>query len=290
MAVFDDTAPKNKLLIYDHVIEWIDRVPVPHKQEATPIEFSTAEPLNLECMHFLECLESRQEPRTNGVSGLKVLKVLDACQRSLQTEGENIIMNVGNRYFVHPTSIVEEPSTIREGTKIWHFSHIMPHTSIGKNCTIGQNVFIGENVSIGDSVRIQNNVSVFDGVTLEDEVFCGPSCVFTNVKSPRSSIAQRGSFIPTLVKKSATIGANATIICGNTIGKYALIGAGSVVTSDIPDYALAYGNPARINGWVCDCGTKIDFEETNKGRCSQCGNQYIRHETDGKVVVKRSSP
>ena len=289
MAVFDDTIPKDKLLIYDHTIEWIDRVPVPHKQDATPVEFSAAEPLNLECMHFLECLESRQEPRTNGVSGLKVLKVLDACQRSLQTEGENIAMAAGKRYFVHPTSIVEEPSTISEGTKIWHFSHIMPHTTIGKDCTIGQNVFIGENVNIGNNVKIQNNVSVFDGVTLEDEVFCGPSCVFTNIKSPRSSIAQRDNFMPTLVKKGATIGANATIICGNTIGKYALIGAGSVITSDVADYALVYGNPARINGWVCECGKKIDFKETDKGRCSQCGKHYVRQETKGKGTVQRSS-
>ena len=285
MAVFDDVSPVDKLQLYEHGIEWIDREPVPRKQEAIPVEFTMAEPLKLECQHFLECLESRNEPKTDAMSGLKVLKVLDACQRSLQGQGENIAVATRNSFFVHSTSLVEQPSNIGEGTKIWHFSHIMPHTNIGKNCVIGQNVFIGENVSIGDNVKIQNNVSVFEGVTLEDDVFCGPACIFTNVKSPRSYISQRGQFISTLVKKGATIGANATVICGSTIGKYALIGAGSVVTGDIPDYALAYGNPARINDWVCECGTKLDFRTGNRARCSQCGKEYVRQETDGKARV-----
>jgi UDP-2-acetamido-3-amino-2,3-dideoxy-glucuronate N-acetyltransferase len=276
MAVFDDTTPENKLLLYEHRIEWINQVPVPHKKEATSIEFAMEEPLKLECQHFLECLESRQKPRTDGINGLKVLKVLDACQRSLRGQGENVPLATGNSFFVHPSSIVEEPSYIGEGTKVWHFSHIMPHTNIGKNCTIGQNVFVGENVNIGNSVKLQNNVSIFNGVTLEDDVFCSPSCVFTNVKSPRSYTPQRGSYMPTLVKKGATIGANATIICGSTIGKYALIGAGSVVTSDISDYALAYGNPARINGWVCECGVKLDFAKSDKAKCSQCGKEFVR--------------
>ena len=146
-------------------------------------------------------------------------------------------------------------------------------------------MFIGENVSIGDNVNIQNNVSVFEGVTLEDDVFCGPACVFTNVRSPRSDISHRGRYVPTLVGRGATIGANATIICGSSIGKYALIGAGSVVTGDIPDYALAYGNPARIKSWVCKCGTKLDFGTGDRARCSQCGKEYVRQETAGKVRV-----
>ena len=287
MAVFDDATQENKLLLYEHGIEWINRVPVPHKQEATLVEFAMEEPLRRECQHFLECLESRQKPKTDGISGLKVLEILDACQRSLQGQGENIAITSRNKFFVHATSIVEEPSDIGEGTKIWHFSHIMPNTNVGKNCTIGQNVFVGENVNIGNNVKLQNNVSIFNGVTLEDGVFCGPACVFTNVKSPRSHISQRVEYIPTLVKKGATIGANATIICGNTIGKYAFIGAGSVVTSDIPDYALAYGNPTRINGWVCQCGAKLDFGKSYKVKCSQCGKEFVRQETDDKVTVDR---
>ena len=195
--------------------------------------------------------------------------------------------------FIHPTSIVEKPSTIGKGTKIWHFSHIMSHVTIGKNCTIGQNVFIGENVNIGDGVKIQNNVSVFDGVTLEDDVFCGPSCVFTNVKSPRSNIPQNKKYMLTLVKKGATIGANATIICGNTIGQYVLIGAGSVVTKSMPNHALVYGNPAHINGWVCECGAKINFKETKAlpfsptGECYQCKIQYLKQKLKEEVMVER---
>ena len=290
MVVFDDVAPQDKLLLYEHGIEWIDRVPVPHRQEATAVEFAMAEPLRLECQHFLECLESRCKPKTNAVSGLNVLKVLDACQRSLQGQGQNIALANKNSFSIHPTSIIEQPSSIGQGTRIWHFSHIMPHTKIGENCIIGQNVFVGENVSIGDNVKIQNNVSVFEGVTLEDDVFCGPACVFTNVESPRSYISRRGQFIPTLVKKGTTIGANATIVCGNTIGRYALIGAGSVITHDIPDHALAYGNPARVHGWVCECGKKLDFRKSSKARCSQCGKEYTRLENEIEATVENSRP
>ena len=274
MAVFDDVTLENKLRLYDYQIEWNNGVPVPRQQEPTPIEFTMTEPLKLECQHFLDCLASRRKPRTDGSSGLKVLQVLNACQRSLQSQGQNIPVTSSHSFFVHPTSLVEEPSNIGDGTKIWHFSHIMPHTTIGKNCVIGQNVFVGENVNIGNNVKLENNVSVFDGVTLEDDVFCGPACVFTNIKSPRSGISQRGKFTPTLVKKGATIGANASIICGNTIGRYALIGAGAVVTRNIPDYALAYGNPARIHGWACQCGTKLAFDQNKPAKCPKCGTRY----------------
>jgi UDP-2-acetamido-3-amino-2,3-dideoxy-glucuronate N-acetyltransferase len=289
MAVFDDVAPDKKLLLYEHGIEWIDRVPVPRKQEATAVEFTMAEPLKLECQHFLDCLETRNKPRTDGSSGLKVLKVLDACQRSLQARGESVPLNDGTSFSIHPSSIIEEPYSIGGGTKIWHFSHIMPNVNIGKNCNIGQNVFIGENVNIGNNVKVQNNVSVYDGVVLEDDVFCGPSCVFTNIKNPRSHISQKGKYTPTLVKKGATIGANATIVCGNIIGRYSFIGAGSLVTKDIPDYALAYGSPARIKGWVCECGAKLDFGKANKAKCSRCDKEYIKKESGDKAKVESIS-
>lgn len=286
MAVFDDLSSDNKLLLYEHLIEWVGRTPVPHRQEAIPVGFTMAEPLKLECQDFIDCLISRQKPRTDGRSGLKVLQILDACQQSLGRQGANISLS-SQDYYVHPTSTVEEPVTIGEGTKIWHFCHVMPKATIGKNCTIGQNVFIAENVIIGNNVKIENNVSVFGGVTLKDDVFCGPSCVFTNVRIPRSHISQKDNYVPTTVNKGATIGANATIVCGKTIGSYAFIGAGAVVTKDVPDYALVYGNTARIQGWVCQCGTKLDFNQDSKAICPSCGSEYLKQENKGQSKIKR---
>ncbi|MBM4462379.1 MAG: oxidoreductase [Chloroflexi bacterium] len=282
MVLFDDVAPKEKLVVYNHRVDWIERLPVPRQEDAQPMEFTMAEPLRLECQHFLECMEARQRPRTDGHSGLRVLQILDACQRSLQEKGTVVSLSLSRETqpFVHPTSIVEQPWQIGEGTRVWHFCHIMPEVSIGKNCVIGQNAFIGRGVKIGNNVKIENNVSIYEGVTLEDGVFCGPSCTFTNVINPRSHISRRSEFRETLVKKGATIGANATIVCGNTIGEYAFIGAGAVVTSDVLDYALAYGNPARRQGWVCQCGVKLDFGSTAQAQCAGCRRIYERQGTE----------
>jgi len=179
-----------------------------------------------------------------------------------------------SNFYSHETAILDKNSKIGDNTKIWHFSHIQSNVSIGENCTLGQNVNVGSNVTIGNFVKIQNNVSVYEGVTLEDYVFCGPSCVFTNVLLPRCEFPQRGSenYIPTIVKKSASIGANATIVCGNTIGKYALVGAGAVVTRDVPNFGLAIGNPARIIGWVNKKGHQLLFDKNN---ISKCGNYKL---------------
>ncbi len=187
------------------------------------------------------------------------------------------------KYFVHESSYVDDNVELGEGTKVWHFSHVQSGTKIGKNCSLGQSVNIGNNVTIGNGVKIQNNVAVYEGVELEDYVFCGPSMVFTNVMNPRSEFPQRGSefYLKTLIKKSASLGANSTIVCGNTVGKYAFVGAGTVVIRDVPDYALVVGNPARQVGWVCACGTKLslsndpDSEETAK--CSKCNREYNKH-------------
>lgn len=274
MAEFDDTNPTDKLRLYAHNIEWIERLPVPCPKEAEVVKVHLQEPLSIECEDFLECMESRQKPRVDGHKGLQVLEILSSCQKSLEQGGKlTTLTERENSYFVHETTIVEKPGEIGEGTKIWHFSHIMPGVTIGKSCVIGQNVFIGKGVKIGDSVKIENDVSIFEGVTLEDDVFCGPSCVFTNVVNPRSHIPRRHEFKPTLVKKGATIGANATIICGNTIGKYAFIGAGTVVTKDILDYALVYGNPAQVHGWVCECGVKLQKHRDNFV-CPGCSKSY----------------
>lgn len=178
-------------------------------------------------------------------------------------------------YYVHPSAYVDQPCTIGEGTKIWHFCHIMPHAQIGRNCILGQNVFIASGVKIGDNVKIQNNVSVYAGVELEDDVFCGPSCVFTNVINPRAQIVRRDEYLPTLVRRGATIGANATIICDVTIGRYAFIGAGAVVRGDVPDYALMLGVPAKQHGWMSRHGYRLSLPDAEGiMRCPQSGWRY----------------
>jgi len=178
-------------------------------------------------------------------------------------------------YFVHESSYVDEPCEIGKGTKIWHFSHVMSDCKIGENCNIGQNVVISPEVEMGNNVKIQNNVSVYTGVICEDDVFLGPSCVFTNVINPRSHVNRKNEYRKTIVKKGASIGANATIVCGHDIGKYAFIGAGAVVTKDIPDFAMVVGNPARIKGWVCKCGEKLDFTDSQEYTCSACDEKYV---------------
>jgi len=190
---------------------------------------------------------------------------------------------MGKGYFIHPTAVVDEPMEIGEGTKIWHFTHVMSGAKIGENCIIGQNVFIGSGVILGNNIKVQNNVSIYDGVILEDDVFCGPSMVFTNVFNPRSFISRKKEFRKTLVKRGATIGANATIICGNTIGQYAFIGAGSVVTKDVPNYALVYGNPGKVMGWVCQCAEEIAFR-SGKAVCKVCGKQYQKDRSGVRLV------
>jgi UDP-2-acetamido-3-amino-2,3-dideoxy-glucuronate N-acetyltransferase len=177
-------------------------------------------------------------------------------------------------YFVHETAIIDGDCEIGEGTKIWHFSHILSGCKIGKNCSIGQNCVIFPEVVLGNNVKIQNNVSVYTGVTCDDDVFLGPSCVFTNVVNPRSAVNRRGQYAKTHVGKGASIGANATIVCGHNIGKYAFIGAGAVVTKDVPDYALVVGNPARQTGWMSEYGHKLKFDENGLAVCPESGQKY----------------
>jgi UDP-2-acetamido-3-amino-2,3-dideoxy-glucuronate N-acetyltransferase len=178
-------------------------------------------------------------------------------------------------FFVHESSYVDEPCEIGEGTKIWHFSHVMKGSVIGKNCSIGQNVLIASNVRIGNEVKIQNNVSVYEGVILEDRVFCGPSMVFTNVATPRSGTPRNTStdYLPTIVRRGASIGANATIVCGHTLGEFAFVGAGSVVTKDVPPYAMVHGNPAHIKGYACECGLRLEFA-ADRAVCAKCRGVY----------------
>ncbi|MBI2872237.1 MAG: N-acetyltransferase [Chloroflexi bacterium] len=185
---------------------------------------------------------------------------------------------MGQGYFVHPSSVIDDPCEIGEGTRIWHFCHVMPHARIGRKCVLGQNVFVGRGVTIGDNVKLQNNVSVYEGVTLEDGVFCGPSCVFTNDLNPRSEFPKHGNYVKTLVRRGVSIGANATIVCGTTIGRYAFIGAGAVVVHDVPEFALVVGNPARLVGWRCMCGEKLAFRDQGDAAvvasCRACSRDY----------------
>ena len=174
--------------------------------------------------------------------------------------------------FVHPTALVDEPSSVGEGTKIWHFSHVMKNARIGKGCSLGQNVYVGSRASLGDGVKVQNNVSIYDDVVLEDEVFCGPSAVFTNVLNPRAFIERKSEYKPTLVRRGASIGANATIVCGVTLGEYCFVAAGAVVTRDVAAFALVKGSPARRSGFVCRCGEKLAAGTTP--RCARCGLGY----------------
>jgi UDP-2-acetamido-3-amino-2,3-dideoxy-glucuronate N-acetyltransferase len=179
-------------------------------------------------------------------------------------------------FFAHESCYIDEGSAVGDDTKIWHFTHVMAGARIGRHCNIGQNVVIAPQVVVGDNVKIQNNVSVYTGVTLEDDVFCGPSMVFTNVINPRSHVSRKDEYRATLVKRGASLGANSTIVCGHTIGRYAFIGAGSVVTKDVPDYALVVGNPGRVVGWMCDCGVKLatGAKPPVRAACKACGAAY----------------
>ena len=277
MAVFNDVAKDGKLWIHNCRINWVKRQPIPHNDDGTLILYDECEPLKAECKHFLKSIDQDLTPKTDGNSGVRVLRILNSCQESLQKAGQPvpILQDKKNSFFVHPTTVVDEGCDIGQGTKIWHFSHILKGSKIGRKCTLGQNVVLGPSVTIGNNVKIQNNVSVYEGVTLEDDVFCGPSMAFTNVFNPRSTIPRMGEMRKTLVKKGATIGANATIVCGNTIGRYAFIGAGAVVTKSVPDYALIMGNPGRLSGWMCKCGTKLTFN-TNRATCGACGTKYSK--------------
>ena len=276
MAVFDDVQRENKLVLYSHRIDWLDRAPIAHKAEGEAVELSPSrEPLQLECEHFLDCVRTREVPRTNGLSALRVLEVLEACERSLHTDGAHVpVTTAAPRYQAHPSAVIDQGSQIGDGTRIWHFSHIMPDSKIGANCNLGQNVVVSPQVRIGNNVKIQNNVSLYTGVELEDDVFCGPSMVFTNVVNPRSHVVRKSEYRKTLVRHGASIGANATIVCGITLGKYSFIGAGAVVTHDVPDYAVMVGVPAVQTGWMCNCGIRLRHT-AGESQCAACGRKYL---------------
>ena len=273
MVVFNDMS-EEKLFLYPHKIEWKHgKVPVAQRAAHKVIPVQKEEALKNELRHFVECVRRRKRPRTDGLEGLRVLRILESAESGLLKHRGSVTERPAPSHFVHESSYIDDGVKIGEGTKIWHFSHILGGSVIGKGCTIGQNVSIGPDVTLGDRCKIQNNVSIYKGVVLEDEVFCGPSCVFTNVYSPRAFIERKHEFMPTLVKKGATIGANSTIVCGTTLGKYSTIGAGAVVKSDVTDFAIVAGVPAKQIGWACQCGSPLKPNK-KKALCMSCGSQY----------------
>ncbi len=280
MAVFDDTA-EHKLVLYPHKVEWKNRIPTAVKASGQPVPLESLEPLAAECEHFLDAVRTRSTPVTDGCEGLRVLRVLDACQRSLigggsaTTPAQSTHMKAERPYFVHESAFVDEGAEVGAGTKVWHFAHVMKGARIGARSILGQNVNVDGGALIGSNVKIQNNVSIYTGVVIEDDGFLGPSCVLTNVTNPRSQVNRHALYETTWLKRGCTIGANATIVCGVTIGRYAFVGAGAVVTKDVPDYALVVGNPGRQAGWMSRHGHRLQSPD-GEGvmTCPESGHRY----------------
>ncbi len=281
MMSFEDSSEEKDILFYEKGIDWIQGEPIKRDGPTEVIPYDKGFPLTNEIQYFIDHLDGSKLEIADGQNAFDVLEVLEKATNSLQgtKEDEEVGSTAAESdFFVHPTSEVDAGVTVGEGTKIWHYSHVQSGSSLGTNVSIGQNVNVGNNVTIGNSVKIQNNVSVYEGVELEDYVFCGPSMVFTNIQRPRSEFPQRGTefYAKTLVKKSASIGANATIVCGSTIGQYAFIGAGAVVTKDVPAFAMVVGNPGRIIGWVNKQGYKLEFDDSG---LSKCGKYQLEQDT-----------
>lgn len=286
MAVFDDTLGwEAKLRLFRHRVDLTGAVPTADRADAEAIAVPPDEPLRLECEHFLESVATATPPRTDGAEGVRVLRVLARAEEALRLSASDVepVSVPSTRVGVHPSAVVDDGVEIGEGTRVWHFSHLLTGTRLGAGCTVGQNVVIGPDVTVGDRCRVQNNVSLYSGVTLEDGVFCGPSAVFTNVHNPRAEVSRKDEFRTTVVRRGATIGANATIVCGHEIGAYAFIGAGAVVTSDVAPHALVVGNPARAVGWMSHEGEKLGPDLV----CPRSGQAY---EVRDGALVARDTP
>ncbi len=292
MAVMDDTAD-DKLVLYPHRVEWINRVPTAVKAEAEKVPLEVGEPLRAECQHFLACIDSREQPLTDGREGLRVLKVLDACQKALYpsapqhpapSSSPDTCHLKPDTHFSHPTACIDEGCEIGAATKIWHFTHVMKGAVIGQRCNIGQNCCISPAVVMGDNVKVQNNVSIYGGAKIEDDVFLGPSCVLTNVSNPRSQINRHSLYEKTVIRRGASIGANATIVCGVEIGRYAFVAAGAVVTKNVPDYGLVMGAPACQVGWMSRHGHRL--EEPGADGVMTCPESGYRYKLNEPNVLR----
>lgn len=287
LAVFDDTQPwPRKLSVYRDYPDALDGAA--RKGSAfEPVPVEESEPLERECRHFLDACEQRVAPDTDGREGLRVVSVLQAAQRSLDRDGD--VINIDNSaarasaadsssYYAHPTAVVDAGAIVGEGARIWHFSHVSKGASIGERTSLGQNTFVAGGVSIGNDVKVQNNVSIYAGTVIEDDVFLGPSCVLTNVANPRSQVNRQSLYEETVIRRGATVGANATIVCGVTLGRYSFVAAGAVVTRDVPDYALVVGVPARQEGWMSRHGHRLEPDGNGVMICPESGFRYAEVE------------
>jgi UDP-2-acetamido-3-amino-2,3-dideoxy-glucuronate N-acetyltransferase len=280
MAVFDDTNPwPEKLMLYRNYLSWDEpREPVLRKQAGESVAVIEREPLSVQCEHFLHACRYGLRAQSDGAEGVRVLTVLDMAQRSLEADGEAVrsarVVTPARDYFVHATATVDEGAVVGSGTKIWHYSHVMAQARIGDDCSLGQNVNVAGGAVLGKGVKVQNNVSIYSGVVLEDDVFLGPSCVLTNVKNPRAEIDRRAGYEKTLLRRGASVGANATIVCGVTLGRYSFVAAGAVITKDVPDYALMVGNPARRVGYMSRHGHRLSAGPDGLMSCPESGLRY----------------
>lgn len=293
MVVFDDTRPwAEKLLIHRNYLTWTDgRSPTPNKVTGEYLAVPEQEPLKQECLHFIECCQTRQKPRTDSAEGLRVLQVLKAAQESLQHDGDarqpqKMLNESASNFYAHPTALIDPLARIGKGSKVWHFSHVMANAQIGDNCNLGQNVVISPGVVLGRNVKVQNNVSIYTGTVVEDDVFLGPSCVLTNVSNPRSQVNRRNLYEKTTIGRGATVGANSTIVCGTTLGRYCFIAAGCVVTKDVPDYALVRGNPGKQVGWMSRHGHRLNFDASGMAQCPESKLRYQLSSPSGQQQVR----
>ena len=292
MLVFDDTLPwKEKLALYRQPLVWSGgQVPEAKKSSGELVDVLEEEPLCLECAHFIECCDQRKASVTDGREGLRVLQVLNAAQQSLDKNGEAFTPSFSTRhslpatFFSHPTAIIDPAAKIGEGTKIWHFSHVMAGAEIGKNCNLGQNVVVSPGVKLGSNVKVQNNISIYGGTVIEDDVFLGPACALTNVTNPRSEIKRQALYENTTIRRGTSIGANATIVCGTTLGRFSFVAAGAVVTKDVPDYGFVVGVPAKQKGWMSRHGHLLHFDEDGQATCPESGLCYKLHEGSVKCI------
>jgi len=286
MLVFEDSRTTDKLILYPKGIDFVAGKPVARDAGFEVLTFDGEQPLTAECRHFIDCIANGATPVANGANGVAVLKVLEKAQEALtgkptQPPPPPVVQR---DYFVHESAYVDDPVEIGKGTKIWHFSHVMKNVKIGERCIFGQNVNIDSGVIIGNNVKVQNNVSLYTGLIVEDDVFLGPSCVTTNVTNPRSQVLRHSLYEKTILKRGCSIGANATVVCGITVGRYAFVGSGAVVTKDVPDYAMMMGVPAKQVGWVSRHG--LPLKKADKNGVYTCPESSLRYKEVEKGLLR----